>query len=172
MFFGDEGTFERLMFSDWKPKMFNGIPFLVIDPQDGKINNAVLLYGPQGQKSPKMPKSVTIPCAAPVKTLHFLSGISGWGFPATNRQSTSMIVRLKYADGQTEDHPLRNGVHFADYASKINVPESKFAFDLAGRQLRYLAVTPKRSEPITGIELVKGNDPTAPIVMAITAELR
>ncbi|MBL8821436.1 MAG: ThuA domain-containing protein [Planctomycetia bacterium] len=172
MFFGDEGTFERLIFPDWKPKTFNSVPFLLIDPQEGKINNAVLLYGPQGQKAPKMPRTVSIPCAAPVKTLHFLSGISGWGYPATNRQSTSMIVRLKYADGQTEDHPLRNGVHFADYAGKTDVPESKFAFDLQGRQLRYLSVSPKRSEPLASVELVKGNDPTAPVVMAITAELR
>lgn len=172
MFFGDESTFERLIFPDWKPKTFSGVPFLLIDPQEGKINNAVLLYGPQGQKAPKMPRTVSIPCAAPVKTLHFLSGISGWGYPATNRQSTSMIVRLKYADGQTEDHPLRNGVHFADYAGKTDVPESKFAFDLQGRQLRYLSVSPKRSEPLASVELVKGNDPTAPVVMAITAELR
>jgi putative heme-binding domain-containing protein len=172
MFFADEGTAERLIFPDWKPKMFNGIPFLVIDPQGGKINNAVMLHGPQGTKAPTMPKSVTIPCSAPVKTLHFLSGISGWGYPATNRQSTSLIVRLKYADGQTEDHPLKNGVHFADYMGRQNVPESKFAFDLNGRQLRYLSVSPKRSDPLVSVELVKPTDPTAPVVMAITAELR
>jgi hypothetical protein len=172
MFFADEGTVERLIFPDWKPKTFQGIPFLLIDPQGGKMNNAVMLYGPQGVKAPTMPKSVTITCAAPVKALHFLSGISGWGYPASSRQSTSMIVRLKYADGTVEEHALKNGVHFADYVRRVDVPESKFAFDLNGRQVRYLSVIPKKSEPIATIELVKGSDGSAPVVMAVTAELR
>jgi putative membrane-bound dehydrogenase-like protein len=172
MFFQDEGMGERLIFPDWKPKTFEGVPFLLIDPQGGKMNNAVMLYGPQGVKAPTMPKQVTLSCNAPVKTLHMLGGISGWGYPSTTRRSTSLTVRLKYADGTVEDHALQNGVHFADYIRKVDVPGSKFAFDLAGRQLRYLTITPKRSEPIATIELVKGNDPTAPVVMAITAELR
>ena len=83
-----------------------------------------------------------------------------------------MTVRLKYADGTVEEHALKNGVHFADYIRRVDVPESKFAFDLAGRQVRYFAVSPKRSEPIVGIELIKGGDQTAPVVMAVTAELR
>ncbi|MFT3878272.1 MAG: c-type cytochrome [Gemmatales bacterium] len=172
MFFADEGTVERLIFPDWKPKTFQGVPFLLIDPQGGKTSNAVMLYGPQGVKAPTMPKSVSITCAAPVKALHFLSGISGWGYPASPRQSTSMIVRLKYADGTVEEHALKNGVHFADYVRRVDVPESKFAFDLNGRQVRYFTVTPKRSEPIATIELVKGPDQSAPVVMAVTAELR
>jgi len=38
-----------------------------------------------------------------------------------------MIVRLHYADGKTEDFPLRNAVHFADYIQRYDVPGSKFA---------------------------------------------
>ncbi len=41
-----------------------------------------------------------------------------------------MIVRLTYDDGKTEDHELKNGVHFADYIRRVDVPESKFAFAL------------------------------------------
>ena len=84
--------------------------------------------------------------------------------------TVSMIVRLHYADGQQEDHPLENGVHFADYIGRYDVPGSQFAFRLRGRQMRYLAITPKRRAPIHEIELVKGPDHTAPIVMAITIE--
>ena len=58
--------------------------------------------------------------------------------------TVSMIVRLHYADGKTEDHALKNGVHFADYIRQVDVPGSKFAFALRGQQIRYLAVTPKR----------------------------
>ena len=81
-----------------------------------------------------------------------------------------MIVRLQYADGQIEDHDLINGVHFADYIRRVDVPESDFAFQLGGQQIRYLAVSPKRSETISTIELVKGSDNSAPIVMAVTIE--
>ena len=83
-----------------------------------------------------------------------------------------MIVRIHYADGETEDHPLRNGEHFADYIRRVDVPGSKFAFDLQGRQLRYIAVNPKRPEEIKTIEFVKGTDRSAPIVMAATVETR
>jgi uncharacterized protein len=83
-----------------------------------------------------------------------------------------MIVRLHYADGQTEDHKLNNGEHFADYVRRVDVPHSKFAFNLRGRQLRYLFVPIERAEPLTKIELVKGDDRTAPVVMAVTVETR
>ena len=81
-----------------------------------------------------------------------------------------MIVRLRYADGQTEDHALKNGVHFADYIRRVDVPESKFAYNLRGKQIRYLAVQPKRGTMIEELQLVKGPDNTAPVVMAITIE--
>ena len=81
-----------------------------------------------------------------------------------------MIVRLHYADGSTEDHELKNGVHFADYIRVVNVPESKLAFRLRGQQIRYLAIEPKRADVIENVELVKGPDATAPIVMAVTVQ--
>ena len=81
-----------------------------------------------------------------------------------------MIVRLHYSDGKTEDHPLLNGVHFADYIREVDVPESKLAFKLRGQQIRYLSVKPDRSDKIDTIEFVKGDDDTAPVVMAVTVE--
>ena len=54
-----------------------------------------------------------------------------------------MIVRLHYADGETEDHELKNGRHFADYIRRVDVPESEFAFPLRGQQIRYLAIHPE-----------------------------
>jgi uncharacterized protein len=83
-----------------------------------------------------------------------------------------LTVRLHDEGGVTEDHPLRNGEHFADYIRRVNVPGSRFAFRLRRQQLRYLAVFPHRAERIEEIELIKGPDYTAPIVMAITFETR
>lgn len=171
MFTNPDNAVERLVFTDWKPKTFQGVPFSPVDPQGQSVPNAVMLHGPNGYLAPKMPKSVSLTLASPVKAIHLLGGVAGWGFPATAKGSTSMIVRLVYADGQKEDHPLVNGEHIADYIRRVDVPQSEFAFDLAGRQLRSLRIQPKRSEPLAAIEFVKGDDGTAPIVMAVTAEM-
>jgi putative heme-binding domain-containing protein len=168
---GDDGP-DRLVFSDWKPKTIENVPFVLVDPQDQRVPNIVLLHGPRGTLPPKMPKSVTVPCNTAAKAIHFLSGISGWGYPALSNESVSLIVRLRYEDGETEDIPLRNGVHFADYIRKVDVPGSKFAAALGNQQVRYLKVEPQRSVVIKNIELVKGSDASAPIVMAVTVETK
>jgi putative membrane-bound dehydrogenase-like protein len=170
MFNGEEARGERLVFSDWKPKTFEGVPFHLVDPQGDRAPNVVLLYGPLGKLPPKMPRSVSLTCNLPAKAIHLLSGVSGWGYSYTEKGTVSMIVRLHYADGTTEDHLLKNGEHFADYIQRVDVPGSKFAFNLNGRQVRYLAVEPKRKDKIERIEFIKGPDDTAPIVMAVTVE--
>jgi uncharacterized protein len=170
MFYASENEAERLIFRDWSPKEYEGVPFQLVDPRDSTVPNGILLYGPIGKIPPTMPKKVTIPCATVATKLHLLSGVSGWGFPASDKGTVSMTVRIHYADGKTEDHDLVNGEHFADYIRRVDVPGSKFAFAIRGQQLRYLTVEPKRREPIKELELVKGPDNTAPVVMAITVE--
>jgi putative heme-binding domain-containing protein len=171
MFVSPDAPAERLIFDDWKPKTVDGVPFHLVDPQGDRTPNVVLLFGPQGSLPPKMPKAVSLPCQAPAKAIHLLSGVSGWGYPYGEKGSVSLIVRLHYADGKTEDHPLKNGEQFADYIRRVDVPASKFAFGLHGRQIRYLAVQPQRpTTKIERIEFVKGPDDTAPVVMAVTVE--
>ncbi|HEY2785404.1 MAG TPA: PVC-type heme-binding CxxCH protein [Fimbriiglobus sp.] len=172
MFNAESSRAETLVFADWKPKTFEGVPFTLTDPRGTSTANVVLLYGPQGVTPPKMPKSVSLPCGTPTKAIHILGGVAGWGSPYGEKGSISMIVRLHYADGKTEDHPLKNGVEIADYISRNDVPGSKFAFNLRGKQLRYLKVVPKTADKIESIEFVKGPDSTAPIVMAVTLELQ
>ena len=173
MFNSKDNEAERLIFADWGPKQFKGVPFQLVDPQGEKTPNAILLYGPQGSIPPKMPKSVTIPCGQSAKAIHMLSGVSGWGYPYGKQQkNVVVIVRLHYADGKTEDHALKNGEHFADYISRNDVPGSEFAFALRTQQIRYLKVLPERDAVITEIEFVKGPDNSAPVIMAVTVESR
>lgn len=172
MFYSETAGAERLVFSDWSPKTFQGVPFQLVDPQGEKVPNVILLNGPNGKFPPTMPRQVTLPCNAPAKAIHFLSGVGGWSYPATREGTTSLIVRLVYEDGKTEDHPLKNGVEFADYIRRVDVPGSKHAFDLRSQQIRYFAILPQRGETIQKIELIKGPDATAPIVMAVTVETR
>jgi putative membrane-bound dehydrogenase-like protein len=171
MFYDANSPMERLNLPDWSPKIFGGVPFLLVDPQGSRIPNVILLYGPSGEFPPHMPRSVELPCHAPARAIHFLSGVSGWGFPGGQKGSVSMIVRLHYADGSVEDHPLHNGDEFADYIRVVDVPGSKLAFRLrGGQQVRYLVVQPKKPAVIDRIELVKGPDETAPVVLAVTIE--
>ncbi|HYV39015.1 MAG TPA: glycosyl hydrolase, partial [Gemmataceae bacterium] len=173
MFYDEGADGERLVFKDWSPKTFDGVPFHFVDPHGDKTPNAIMLYSPQGAIPPKMPKSVNVTVNSTAVKIHLLSGVSGWGYPYAKKTSNTMIVRLHYQDGKTEDHMLKNGEHFADYISKKNdVKGSKFAFDMGNnRQLRYLAIAPKRTDAIIErIEFVKAEDNTAPIVMAMTIE--
>jgi hypothetical protein len=171
MFFDESGEVERLVFPDWKPKTFKGVPFVLVDPQGDKTKNAVMLFGPNGVKAPTMPKSVPLAYTGKAKAVHLLSGVGGWSYPSTAKGSVSLTVRLRYEDGTTEDHALVNGVHFADYIRRVDVPGSQFAFALRGQQIRYLAVTPRRPDAVLrGIEFVKGPDASAPVIMAVTVE--
>jgi putative membrane-bound dehydrogenase-like protein len=167
---GDNGP-DRFVLKDWTRREVMGVPFEFVDPRGKSSKNIVLLNGPLGTMPPKMPRSVSLPVNSPAKKLHLLSGVSGWGWPASPKGSVSMIVRLKYQDGQTEDHQFVNGEHFADYIRRVDVPGSAFAFQAGGQQMRRLAVTPARTAPIATVELIKGTDTTAPIVLAVTAEL-
>jgi uncharacterized protein len=172
MFYSEGNQQERLILDDWKPRTVEGVPFVLTDPQGDKAANVILLYGPEGYLPPKMPKTVSLPCNTPAKAIHLLSGISGWGSPYSEKGSVSMIVRIHYTGGKTEDHQLKNGEHFADYIRRVDVPGSKFAFFAQGRQqVRYLKVEPKEKEKIEKIELVKGPDATAPLVVAVTLEM-
>jgi uncharacterized protein len=166
---GDDGP-DRLAFSDWTPKIFKDVPFILTDPRGKSVPNIILLNGPNGSLPPTMPKTVTLPCNSEAKAIHLLSGVGGWSFPFDSNKTVSMIVRLHYKGGETEDTNLINGVHFADYIRRVDVPSSEFAFALGGQQIRSLTVTPKKRDIIETIELVKGPDRTAPIVMAVTVE--
>lgn len=170
MFHNKNAEAERLIFAEWGAQKAFGVPFHVIDPRDGTVPNVILLHGPEGELCRGMPRSVVVPCNSPARAIHLLGGVSGWGSPFGAQDSVSMIVRLKYADGATENHPLLNGVHFADYIRVVDVPGSKLAFKLRGQQVRYLSITPMRPDKIATIEFVKGDDRSAPVVMAVTLE--
>lgn len=166
----DDNGPDRMVFADWKPKFVKEVPFLLTDPQGKTKPNIILLNGPNGSLPPKMPKSISLPCNTAATAIHLLGGVGGWNFPFDSKKTVSMIVRLHYADETFEDHQLLNGVHIADYIRRVDVPESQFAFDLNGQQVRYLAVVPERKDKIDRIELIKGSDRSAPIVMAVTIE--
>ena len=164
------GDAEKLIADTWGLRTVAGVPFLILDPQDGARPNVIELYSPNGPVSATMPRSASVLLAGRVKTLHLLGGVAGWAHPYGEPGTISLVVRLHYADGVTEDHELKNGEHVADYIRRVDVPGSQFAFMMRGQQMRYLTIVPQRAEPLERVEFVKGADATAPVVMAVTAE--
>jgi hypothetical protein len=66
-----------------------------------------------------------------------------------------------------------HGEHFTDYIKRNDVPGSRFAFLFDGnQQARYLSIQPGRADAIDRVEFVQGGDTTAPVIIALTLELR
>ncbi len=170
MFNEESNDTERLVLPAWTPKDIEGAPFTLIDPRSGNTPNVVMLQGAIGKQAPQKPKSVSVPTSFSAKAIHLLSRVGGCRYPSQPKGSVSMIVRLTYVDGSFENHELINGEHFADYIHRIDVSGSKFAFETGQQQLRFLSIHPKRTDRITTVELAKGADKTAPIIMAMTLE--
>lgn len=171
MFYGADG--EVLLFDDWGPKEFKGIPFSLLKPADGRVANAVMLYGPNGKIPPTLPRQVEFPVGGPVTAIHLLGGVGGWNAQsATPDGPPVMNVKIYYADGTTEDNMLKDGYHFADYIGPFEVPGSEKAFRVRrGFQVRYLKVEPKRQDvAVDKVELVKQRHASSPITVAITLE--
>lgn len=147
-----------------------GVPFELIDPQSGRAANIIALQLPRGNAPSTYPSSVTIPCLGKVSAIHLLGGVSTFGFPLNKNESTSLVVRVQFVDGTKSEHPLINGKHIANYQERIDVPESKFALDASGKQVRYLRVPIDSSKEVKSIELAKGDDFSTPLVFAVTVE--
>ncbi len=179
------GQNTQIDFEDWAPRTFNGVPFRLVDPT-GNTNNIILFHSRQGNTPPKMPKEVVVPVHARAAAIHVLGGISSWGWPygqndparGVPQGTTSLVVTLKYADGQTETVEWRNGIEIADnsfamFPESKDVSGSQLAFEFKNkRQVRYLTLVPKHSAVLSEIVFAKGpaDHVTAPIIFAITVE--
>src|SRR5205814_7863842 len=78
MFYDESAAAERLIFPDWKPKMFKDVPFVLVDPEKDTKKNIVLLHSELGKVAAGMPKSVSLPCNTKAKAIHMLGGVGGW----------------------------------------------------------------------------------------------
>jgi len=167
------GYTDNLTLPVWGHVKYYGVPFDVIDPKEKTIPNVLIFQGGDSVLTKSRPTSVTIPCHSSAKVIHVLGGISGWAFPFDIQRTVSLIARLRYQNGQIEEHQLVNGTHFADWRQpQADVPTAPVVaqFD-AERHLRYFSIEPKSREEIAEIEFVKGpNKTAAPIFFAITVE--
>jgi hypothetical protein len=166
---------ERIILPNWGLLNAGGVPFMVADPKGETVNNIILLPSPQGPACASLPRSVVLPCGSSASAIHLLGCASGWGWNGNPAEKGSLtaLIKLTYENGMVEEHRLLNGVHISDYIRQIDVPESKLAFKVGERQVRYLTLrTLRPNVPIKNIEFIKGDDKTAPYFMAVTLDRR
>ena len=160
---------DKFEFKNYGTLEIEGVPFEIQDPQEGLIANIIALQGTGGRGPATLPSSTSVACSGNVSAIHLLGAVAAMGPPNTNG-SASVIVRCNFEDGAKEDHELVNGKHLATYREKVDVPESKFAVDANGKQVRYLKIALANNKPLKNIEFVKGEDFSIPLIFAVTVE--
>jgi len=172
-----ESTEETLLFRRFGVVTAGEVPFEIASPlRTVNGNNVVVLKGGSGI-SRRMPQKVEIPdVGIKASRLHFLGGVGGWAWPFggqdRNREQPVAKVTVQYANGQSEEFVLRNGVEFVDYVdSAQNAPGSKQVPDLVRRgQVRTFSRPLAQNAAIEKISLESFNNSVAPVFVAITAE--
>ncbi|HVS11645.1 MAG TPA: c-type cytochrome, partial [Planctomycetota bacterium] len=179
------GLYDRV--HDAKPMDFarygvvevGGVPFELVDPaRSASGDNALVLRGGlvEGWESKTRPQRVEVPVGLRIERVHVLGGIAAWGWPARGDERRP-IVRWtwRYGDGAREEVLLHDGVEFADWIRRHDVPGSAFAEGLLREgswgQVRSFALAPGRDAPVEAIVLESFDDHTAPTFLALTAEL-
>lgn len=170
-----ETTGDSFVFAKTGTVKVGDIPFNIVGPEKAPQNIIVLKGGPPNCYARTLPQRVEVKLGGfKANRLHFLGGVTGWGFQNNNDYSEVLKVTVHTTQGQREGMTFKNGVEFADYFHRVDVPGSKFAEGLVkGRhQLRWfskpLALGAVEIDHITIESLDTG---AAPTLVALTAEL-
>ncbi|HUS36388.1 MAG TPA: PVC-type heme-binding CxxCH protein, partial [Verrucomicrobiae bacterium] len=175
IFISRESTNETLRFRNFGTIRVGEVPFDIINPivsQNG--NNLVVLKGGEGYAK-TLPKKVEVKANVKANVLHFLGGVAGWGFPFGGEEKTKNTpaakVTVHYAGGETEELTFRNGVEFADYNGKYDVPGSREVPDvLRNGQVRWFSKPLRKNTTIEKLALESFDGVVAPVFVSITAE--
>lgn len=122
-------------------------------------------------------KKVEVPVnGAKLSKLHFLSGVAGWGFPWDRNDNHLGVlaaqVTIVRQGGAQQVIQFRNGIEFADYNERAEVPGSAYVQGLAdyGKQVRYFSRALSGSDPVEKLIIESFETNLAPIFLAITGE--
>ncbi|HEX2746704.1 MAG TPA: ThuA domain-containing protein, partial [Verrucomicrobiales bacterium] len=151
-----------------------GIPFNIVPPEKAPQNIVVLKGGPPRSFAKTLPQRVEIKAGGfKANRLHFLGGVTGWGYSGNGEPSDVLKITVHTTKGQQESILCKNGVEFADYINRIEVPGSKYAPGLVrDHQLRWFSKQlPVGAVEIDHITLESVDGSAVPTIVAITAEL-
>src|SRR6185295_967343 len=130
--------------------------------------------GPAQSFAKTLPQHVEIKAGGfKANRLHFLGGVTGWGYPGSDDKSDVLKITVHTTGGQREDIVCKNGVEFADYINRIEVPGSKYAQGLVrDHQLRWFSKQLNLGAvEIDKITMDSLDGSAVPTILAITAEL-
>ena len=155
-----------------------GVPFEVLDPaKTNSGKNLLILRGGMAQAKTNYPKKVEVPVnGAPLTKLHFISGIAGWGYPWDRNDKHLGVmagqVTVVRKGGAQQILQFRNGIEFADYHARNDVPGSAFieGFASYARQARYFTKDLSGTEPVEKLIIESFETNLAPVYVAITGE--
>ena len=171
-----ESTEETLKFRKFGIVQAGGVPFEVLAPtKTPGGRNVIVMKGGDGLAK-SFPQKLEIPLkGVTANRIHFLGGVAGWGFPCCgeNKDLPVAKVTVEFADGNREEHLLKNGVEFADYNGNADVPGSERVEGLVPRhqQVRWFTKGLKRTGELKRITLESFDNQVAPTFVAMTAEL-
>ena len=149
------------------------VPFNIVSPAQAAANVIVLKGGSADSSSRKtLPRKVEVPVGVAARKLHFLSGVGGWGFPTTADKKLPVLkVTVLFMGGAREEMVFRNGVEFADWLGRNEVPGSKWLdWTVGSGQVRWFSREIKGTGVVDRLILESYDNDVSPTVVAITAE--
>ena len=154
----------------------DGVPFSIVTPEKaaGAANILVLKGGPEKSFAKSLPQKVEVKVGGfKANRLHFLGGVTGWGYNGKNSDNEDVLrITVHTLQGQRETLFCKNGVEFADYIRRIDVPGSKYAEGIVkNHQLREFTKQLSGPLDIDHITIESFDTHAAPTIVAITAEL-
>ena len=175
IFQGPRVPTDTLVFAQYGIIKANGIPFELIDPARSPSGfNVSMLKG----SSLPYPKKVEVRMSPqPVRKLHFLGGIAGWGWtPDKNKEHFGQPVvkfTVLHVGGASEEFQFKDGVEFANHTTRVDVPGSTYApgVTINGHQVRTFSVELTQQGPVERLVIESLHATVAPVFVAITAEL-
>jgi putative membrane-bound dehydrogenase-like protein len=174
LFQSENNRNDTLRFAKFGTVTVGGVPFSIVDPQRTALGKNVLVLkgGPApGVFSKSFPQKVEVPVQFEAGRLRLLSGVGGWAGARETKGKTVLSVTVVFADERTEEFPLRDGEHFADYNGHAQVPGSTEAPGLVQNgQVRLITLELKKAGFIRSLRLESADNTVAPVVVAITAD--
>ena len=152
----------------------NGVPFNIVPPEKSPNNVIVLKGGPGHAYCNTLPQKVDIKVGGfKANRIHFLGGVTGWGWQPGRPEEDVLKVTIHTTQGQREGLLFKSGVEFSDYIYRIDVPGSKFVPGIVrDHQIRSFSRTLNLGAvEIDRITLESVPSGGAPTVVSITLEM-
>lgn len=150
------------------------VPFFLMEPVksvNGR-NLIVLKGGGKDTIASTYPRSVEVPVGLVATRFYLMSGIAGWGFPATRDFRPAMKVGIYFEDGRKEETILLNGVAFGDYNKETDITGSKLLKKVVKKgQMRLIRIDVKKPGKVAKLVLESNDNGITPVVAAITADV-